>query len=180
MAVTPDRFSTANIAAQAVTRGRLHTFFGYYDKSPWDDSGRWLLGLGATFMDRPPEPDDTLIVGRIDCANNHAWQPIAETRAWNWQQGCMLQWLGGGRSGEIIFNDRRDGRFISRVVDVNSGRERVIDRPVYAVNRTGTHAVSLNFSRLADQRPGYGYAGVPDAWRAEAAPEDDGLLAIDL
>ncbi|HVU25689.1 MAG TPA: hypothetical protein VHE13_16280 [Opitutus sp.] len=180
MAATPDRFPPRSIPAQAVTGGPRHHFFGYYDKSPWDDSGRWLLGMSSAFMDRPPGPDDAVVIGLIDCAGGHVWRPLAETRAWNWQQGCMLQWLGGGRTGEIIFNDRRDGRFVSRIVDVNTGRERVIDRPVYAVNRAGTHAVSLNFARLADQRPGYGYAGASDPWREDPAPADDGLHAIDL
>ena len=180
MAVTPDRFPSAKIAAHAVTRGPHHHFFGYYDKSPWDDSGRWLLGMASTFMDRPPGPDDRLAIGVIDSGRNYAWRPLAETRAWNWQQGCMLQWIDGGRSGKIVFNDRCDDRFVARIVDINSGSERVIDRPVYAINRGGTHAVSLNFSRLAHQRPGYGYAGVPDPWQATAVPEDDGLYAVDL
>jgi len=120
------------------------------------------------------------VIGLIDTANGDAWTPLAETRAWNWQQGCMLHWLDDGRGGKIIFNDRRDGRFVSRIVDVRGGPERVIDRPVYAVNRTGTHAVSLNFARLAAQRPGYGYVGVPDPWAAENTPKEDGLYAIDL
>jgi hypothetical protein len=178
--VRPSSGRIVGVPAKAVTRGPRHHFFGYYDKSPWDESGRWLLGQQAPFMDRPPMADDPLIIGLIDTANECAWKPLAETRAWNWQQGCMLQWLDGGRSRKIIFNDRRDGQFISRIVDIDDGSERVIDRPVYGVNRQGSHAVSLNFARLAHQRPGYGYAGVPDPWRAELTPNDDGLYAIDL
>lgn len=180
MAEASAHFSTAGNVPQAVTRGRGHYFFGYYDKSPWDASGRWLLGMESTFMNRPPTADDVLVVGLIDVVNNYAWKPLAETRAWNWQQGCMLQWLNGGRSNQIIFNDRREGRFISRILDIQTGRERVIDRPVYGVNRQGTHAISLNFSRLAHQRPGYGYAGVTDPWLTKQVPKDDGLYTIDL
>lgn len=180
MAEAPVPISTVAVAPLAVTRGKHHYFFGYYDKSPWDASGRWLLGLQSTFMDRAPTANDTVVVGLIDAANDFAWKPLAETRAWNWQQGCMLQWLNGGRAKEIIFNDRRDGRFVSRILNVESGAERVIDRPVYGVNRQGSHAVSLNFARLAHQRPGYGYAGLPDPWREERIPSDDGLYAIDL
>lgn len=139
-----------------------------------------MLGLESTFMDRPPMAEDVLVVGIIDTANDCAWTPLAETRAWNWQQGCMLQWLDGGRSREIIFNDRRDGRFVSRIRNIDTGRERVVDQPIYAVNRQGTHGVSVNFSRLAHQRPGYGYAGVPDPWQNEKIPQDDGVHAIDL
>jgi hypothetical protein len=180
MAVAPLPSSGPRIGPHPVTRGPRHHFFGYYDKTPWDTTGRWLLGLESSFMDRPPRPDDPLTVGVIDTANGLAWTPLAETVAWNWQQGCMLQWLDGGRGGRIIFNDRRDGRFVSRILDIHSRRERLIDRPVYAVNASGSHAVSLNFSRLADQRPGYGYAGVPDPWRAVEAPEADGIHVVDL
>ena len=169
-----------DVRPQAVTRGPRHHFFGYYDKTPWDASGRWLLGLESTFMDRPPTENDVLVIGLIDAANDYVWTPLAETRAWNWQQGCMLQWLDGGRTGKIIFNDRQKDRFVCRIVDVHGGPERVIDRPAYGVNPQGTHAVSLNFARLAHQRPGYGYVGLPDPWRAELTPGDDGLYAIDL
>lgn len=181
MAVTPARLArNTTVTARAVTASTGHHFFGYYDKSPWDATGRWLLGLETSFMDRPPTADDVAVVGVIDTTNDDAWIPLAETRAWNWQQGCMLQWLDGGRDGKIIFNDRRDGRFVARIVDIHGGAQRAIERPVYGVNAQGTHAVSLNFSRLAHQRPGYGYAGVPDPWLTQRTPADDGLHLIDL
>ncbi len=171
---------TLQFPIRAVTSGPRHHFFGYYDKSPWDFSGRWILGLETTFMDRPPTEHDVATIGLIDTARGNAWRPVAETRAWNWQQGCMLQWLDGGRGGEIIFNDRRDGELVARIVHPDAGRERVLGRPVYGVNAAGTHAVSLNFARLHHQRPGYGYAGVDDPWRREDEPAEDGLHAMDL
>ncbi|WP_232767332.1 hypothetical protein [Geminisphaera colitermitum] len=170
-------------AAVALTRGPKHHFFGYYEKCPWDASGRRLLAMESAFMHRPPTADDVLTLGFVEtdrAGGGGAFTPFAETRAWNWQQGCMLQWLGDGSSGDVIFNDRIDGRLVSRIFNLNTGRERVLDRPVYAVNRSGTTAVSLNFARLQHQRPGYGYAGVPDAWREVLEPEDDGVYAIDL
>lgn len=164
--------------ARPITSGPGHYFFGYYDKSCWDATGRWILGLRAGFMDRPPGPDDRVEVGVIDTEDGNRWTPVTETRAWNWQQGCMLQWVGGTRT--IIFNDRRQDQYIARKIDLDTGSETEIDRPIYGVNRTGTHAVSLNFSRLHHQRPGYGYAGVPDRWEQVAEPDDDGIYAIDL
>jgi hypothetical protein len=166
--------------AHAVTYGPFHHFFGYYDKSPWDASGRWILGMRSRFMDRPPAADDVLEIGVIDTEERNAWCPLAETQAWNWQQGCMLQWLGDGRRGDLIFNDRAEGRFISRVLNLHTGAERVLDRPVYGLNRQGTHAASLSFARLQHQRPGYGYAGLPDPWEHDPTPEDDGIWSIDL
>ena len=34
---------------RAVTRGPRHHFFGYYDKCPWDASGRYMLAVETTF-----------------------------------------------------------------------------------------------------------------------------------
>lgn len=163
----------------AVTQGGHH-FFGYYEKSPWDISGRWMLALETAFRDRPPVAGDVAVVGLIDTEQNFTWRPLAETRAWNWQQGAMLQWVGDGSAGDIIFNDREGDAFVSRVLNVRTGLVRTLGRPVYAMNRSGTTAVSLNFSRLHHQRPGYGYAGIEDPWKADKVPAEDGLYAVDI
>lgn len=161
-----------------VTHGPAHHFFGYYDKSPWDASGRWLLGMKAAFMDRPPGPEDELEIGMIDTASGNEWVPLATSRAWNWQQGCMLQWLGGGP--EIAFNDRRGDHFITRIIHTHTGEEHDLERPVYAIHPAGHVALSINFSRLHHQRPGYGYPCVPDRWREIPEPEEDGIFVMDL
>lgn len=173
-----DAIKPKPVIAQPVTSGSHHHFFGYYDKSCWDAGDRWILGQETDFMDRPPTERDRAVIGRIDTRNGNAWEALAETHAWNWQQGCMLQWLNGGP--EIIFNDLQDGRFISRILNTETGKERSLDHPVYTVNRAGTHAVSLSFSRLQHQRPGYGYPGVPDPWEMVAEPVDDGVRVLDL
>jgi hypothetical protein len=164
---------------QLLTRSPRHHWFGYYEKCPWDASGRRVLAMESTFRDRPPTEQDVAVIGLSDVETG-AWTPLAETRAWNWQQGSMLQWLGDGSSGDIVFNDRVGGRFVSRILNVNTKRERVLARPVYGVNRAGTKAVSLNFARLHHQRPGYGYAGLPDPWAGVNEPEDDGIWVLDL
>jgi len=55
-------------AGRAVTRSPRHHFFGYYDKCPWDSTGRYMLALETDFMERPPRPVDTAVVGLIDLA----------------------------------------------------------------------------------------------------------------
>ncbi len=168
----------ANASVRAVTTGPKHHFFGYYDKTPWDSTGRWLLGMEVGFMDRPPGPTDEIVIGMVDTASNDRWIELASTRAWNWQQGCMLQWLNGGPW--IIFNDREGDAFVARLLNVQSGETRMLSRPVYTVSPEGALALSINFSRLQHQRPGYGYAGVVDPWEAVGEPQEDGIFAIDL
>ena len=52
--------------------------------------------------------------------------------------------------------------------------------PVANVDPTGSFALSINFSRLYDFRPGYGYAGIVDPFKDEKHPAEDGIFIIDL
>ena len=165
--------------AKAVTRGPRHHFFGYYDKSPWDRAMRRMLALETTFMDRPPTGEDVAVVGVVDLGSG-TFEPVAETRAWNWQQGTMLRWLPGSDDREIIFNDLQEGQFVSVILNLETGRQRVLPRPIYAVAPDGRSAVTLNFARLHVHRPGYGYAGLPDPLVDVPIPPDDGIWRLDL
>ena len=130
-------------------------------------------------MDRRPSPDDVAEIGIIDLENGNQWRKLSETRAWNWQQGCMLQWIPGS-DDEIIFNVREENRFQAKMLNVRTDETRLLSQPVYGVSPTGREAISLNFSRLFDVRPGYGYAGVADPWGETLCPEDDGLYNVNL
>ncbi len=164
---------------RCVTSGARSHFFGYYEKSPWDPSGRYLLALEADFTGRRPEPDDVAVLGMVDLRNDDRWIPLAETRAWNWQQGAMLQWRPG-TADEILYNDRRDEQFVGIIRNVVTGAERIVSKPFYGVSPNGREAISLNFSRLADRHPACGYAGVPDPWEGVGIPPDDGAYHLDI
>jgi hypothetical protein len=77
---------------------------------------------------------------------------------------------------------RGDGTSLISVVREFPGGEvvRTLPLPVYAISRDGAQAVTLNFPRLHTERPGYGYAGVPDPWEGVDEPEDDGIYRMDL
>lgn len=164
---------------RAVTHEPCHHFFGYYDRCPWDESGRYLLAQQTTFMDRCPTPDDELVIGLLDTRGGSTFDPITSTRAWSWQQACQMKWLG---AREVIFNDRGDtpSGFQSVILNVFSGARRELPHPQYAVTRDGRHSITLSFSRSHDIRAGYGYPGVPDPWREVAAPDDAGVWRQDL
>ncbi|MDA0746981.1 MAG: hypothetical protein O2954_10710 [bacterium] len=166
--------------ARAVTTGPKHHFFGYYDKCPWDATGRYLLGLATEFMDRSPTPEDEAEIGMVDLADNNRWVPIEKTQAWNWQQGTMLHWLPTAPDREIIYNAREGDTYVSVIRDVFSGKTRTLPLPVYALSPDGRCAVTLNFSRVHRCRPGYGYAGVVDRWAEKNHPEEDGIYWMDL
>jgi len=91
----------------------------------------------------------------------------------------MLQWVPGTRS-EIIWNDRADGRFVSHVLDVETRRKRTLPHPIYALSPDGRSAVTVDFRRIADVRPGYGYNGLRDPYADDLAPAESGVFHLDL
>lgn len=163
-----------------ITDGPFHHFFGYYDKSPWDATGRYLLALRVPFMDRPPAPDDSVAIGLLDSQDDFRWRGLADSRAWCWQQGNMLQWLPSDPRRRILFNDRGGDSFLTCVLDPETGERELWPWPVYSLAADGAAAVTLNFARLARTRPGYGYVGLPDRSAGQRAPEDDGIWHLDL
>ena len=164
---------------RAITRGPKFHWFGYYDKLEFDPSGRFVLGNEVDFEGRSPRPDDVIRIGMVDTRAGDRWIDLGESRAWCWQQGCMLQWLPGS-STEVIWNDREGDRFVARILDVETRALRTLPAPIYAISPDARWAISPDFRRLADTRPGYGYNGVPDPNRDILAPEDSGLSRIDL
>jgi hypothetical protein len=86
--------------------------------------------MRVDFEHRSPKPDDVIELGMIDTGRGDKWIPLGESRAWCWQQGCMLQWIPGSRS-EVIWNDCDGDRFVSRILDVNTCKQRTLPGPVY-------------------------------------------------
>jgi hypothetical protein len=164
---------------RAITRGPKFHWFGYYDKLEFDPSSRYVLANEVAFQGRQPRADDIIKLGMIDLHNDDRWTELAETSAWCWQQGCMLQWLPGSKN-EVIFNDREDGHYVARVQDVRSGKKRTLPGPIYAISPDAKWAIAPDFRRLADQRPGYGYNGIPDPNKDVLAPDDAGIWKMDL
>src|SRR5688572_13488408 len=81
---------------RALTKGPKFHWFGYYDKHQIDPSGRYVLGMEVDFEGRSPNADDKLRLGMVDLKDGDKWIDLGiETKAWNWQQGCMLQWVPG-------------------------------------------------------------------------------------
>jgi len=173
-------FGSFKDIVRPVTSGPRHHFYGYYEKSPWNRSGSLLLTHEANFNDRPPTAQDEVTVGTIDLNKDNSFAPFATSQAWNWQQGAMLQWHPADPENLILFNNREHERFVGIVHDLRSGENRTYDHPVYAVTPDGLTGFSLNFSRLAKHRPGYGYEGIQDPWQEEKHPEKDGIFTVDL
>lgn len=164
---------------RVITRGPKHHWFGYYDKLQFDTACRFVLGMEVDFEHRSPTADDVIGIGMVDLEDGDRWIELGESRAWNWQQGCMLQWVPGSKS-KVLWNDREGDRFVCRILDVATRESRTIPHPVYSVSPDGKTEVTPDFRRIADVRPGYGYAGLEDPCTDDLAPEDTGIFHIDL
>jgi hypothetical protein len=162
-----------------ITRGPKFHWFAYYDKLQFDPACRYALGMEVGFEHRSPGPDDVIRVGMVDLEDRDRWIELGTSRAWCWQQGCMLQWRPGSET-EVLWNDRQGDAFVCHILDVKTGKRRTIPHPVYAVSPDGRWAVAPDFRRVNDCRPGYGYAGLPDPNRDVLAPADSGLFRVDL
>lgn len=166
---------------RAITRGPKFHWFAYYDKLQFDPTSRYVLSNEVDFEHRSPAPGDEIRMGMIDLKDNDRWTELGRTKAWNWQQGSMLQWVPGSRD-EVIWNERDDKeqRFVSVVMNVKTGKRRTLPAPVYALSPDGKWAVYPDFKRLNDTRPGYGYAGLPDPYAQAETPKETGIWRMNL
>ncbi len=169
----------AGVPVRAITKGPDFHWFGYYDKLQFDPTSRYVLGQRVSFQGRTPAPDDVIHVGMIDTEDGDRWIDLGETRAWSWQQGCMLQWIPGS-AHEVIWNDRDGQHFISHILDVQTRKARSLPAPVYALSPDGKTALHPDFGRLHDTRPGYGYAGIVDPNRDAHVSDKTGIWKLDL
>lgn len=173
-------FQEHRLPVTRVTPDDGHYFFGYFDKYQFDPTGRYLLVNKASFMDRQPTVDDRLELGYIDLDDSQHYQPLTHTQSWCWQQGCMLQWLPGEKKLRYVYNDRKGEQFVSVIADIQQGEITTLPLPIYCISPNGRWAASTNFSRLAKERPGYGYEGVVDPWQDQHHPADDGIHIMDM
>ena len=169
----------AAVPVRVITHGPRQHWFGYYDKWQFDPSDRYVLANEVDFEHRSPTANDQIQVGLVDTADGDTWRQLGTSRAWGWQQGCMLQWVPGTAS-TVVWNDREGDEFICRMLDVQTGKTRRIPRAIYTLDPTGGTALTTDFRRLNDLRPGYGYAGIPDPNSDELRPDDVGIWKVNL
>ena len=175
----PAKTFEAHVPVRAITHGPKSHWFAYYDKQQFDPTNRYVLAMEVDFHDRTPNPDDVITVGMVDIEDGDKWIPFGESRAWCWQQGCMLQWLPGSKT-QAIYNDRQGDQFISIIQDPFTGEKRVLPKGVYSVGPDGKKAVGTDFARIDDTRPGYGYKGGVDPGAGQLVPPSGGIYVLDL
>lgn len=177
----------ADFPCRRVGRNGAHHFFGYYNKSNWDPSGRLLLAQEVPWRDQFLAPELVAKVGYFDLAQDDGvFHGVGATRTWNWQMGSQLQWLGGSDGRKILYNVRTDDAtarypfFGSEIRDIHTGEGRVLPMPVYVAAPSGAWALSVDYRRLyvTHETIGYPCDRMPPA--PARCPADDGIWRMDL
>jgi len=156
-------------------------FFGFHDHSPFSPNNQLLAACKYDLRKplRMPLPHETIVVGIWKGADYSEWIPIDQTRAWNWHQGCKLQWRGG--MNELVFNDHVDGENIARMINLDTGQTTIVPQAIGAVSPDGKIAVGYSYNRVNRYMPGYGYSyDTGEGELEQKIPKKDGLSMIDL
>lgn len=164
---------------KVITEDNDYYFFGYYDLQPFDSSDRYHLCHKVKFFERLPDKNDVCELGYIDMEDN-SFHKLAETTAWNFQQGALLQWYKDDET--IVYNvrnDKGDG-FMTEIKNIKTGETRRLPLAAANISKDGKYALCVNMSRIFDFRPGYGYSDVPDSFADVKAPADDGVYLMDM
>lgn len=163
----------------AITQGpHEHLFASYYAIDSWSPNHRYVSVLQTDLNGRLPNAGERCTLGLVDLKDGNKFIPIATTACWNFQEAAMAHWID---DDTLLFNDLRDGKFVTVILNWKTKAERIIPYPVSAVSPDRTWAVSLNYARLSLTRPDYGYAGPgQDPLEKTTWPENDGLWYVDL
>jgi hypothetical protein len=143
------------------------SFFGYYDKSPVNSSGKYII-----FHEISRHGPVKIMLYGID---KSSYETIAESSANNWQQGSKLMWLN---EKEFIFNNSENGSYISVIFDIETRTSRKICLPVYDCYKD-EFGITVNFSRLKATDSDYGYDS-PVFYSQLPEANSDGIFYIDL
>lgn len=169
----------ANLYFKTPNDGK-HYFFGYYDKSQLDLTNTKLLALQVDFIDRLPTKKDTAKIGFFDLSKkDNIFYELVSTKAFNWQQGCMLQWYGS-RDSNIIYNDLINNKFVSIIYNIYTGKKSLLSMAIYALSHDSKFALCIDNERHYWVRRGYSYDGIYNPDKNKDVVKDDGIFLLDL
>jgi hypothetical protein len=155
-------------------------FFGFHDKCPWSGDGSKLLAHRFPVDKNIDQVEAGAIeVGYFNDRNYKNYNLIGSSKAWNWQQGSSLQWLG--KTDKVVFNDFEHGEKVSKIYDTNENTYQSLPCHIMAVSGDGRYAITVSFERLGRGMPGYGYSHhIESSHIDDPLPNDEGLSVIDL
>ena len=111
-----------NIIKIFETPNNEHFFSGYFNTNVINALEDKILALRVSFIDRLPGASDFAEIGYFNFGKLKSdFIVLGTTKAFNWQQGAMLQFLGPDYNQKIIYNDydEKKEKYISVIMDIN-------------------------------------------------------------
>jgi len=181
VATSKERLKSEGDVVKVSPDDNYEYFYGYYDKSPWDATDRYMICIKVKNAHKSVEPKEPGVVGVIDTQERNKFKKIGISHSWNVQQSCMAQWMGPDYKSRILYNDFRDGNYCAIIYNfLTKKEEKVLPMAAYDVARDGSFILSLDFSRLHRMRPGYGYSNLPDTTKRELCPDRGCIWKVDI
>ena len=182
-----------HLHSKQITFGPKNHFFGYIghvQNIPWNGDGRYILALRTSFQDHLPDASEPADIILIDTKKQYEVTKIAETRAWNPQQGTMFYWNPEAPTTQFFFNDRdpNSGRVFCVLFDLSKpeGKRRVreyrFEKTPFGnsgVAQQGGAFLGINYGRLDWLRRVTGYKDAYDWSRGVRHPDYDGIFKVD-
>jgi hypothetical protein len=136
---------------EQISKSDDENFFGYYDKCPENTKGIILYNELKICKDNANKKKLNVVIQSGE-------EIIYKTpsHAWNYQQGCRAHWLSDDK---FVYNDFcfEKMRLIAKVVNISEGFSTITyDYPVQD-SYNDTFYVSLNYHKLTELTPEYGY-----------------------
>lgn len=150
-------------------------WFGYYNYDPLNSDHTKILCNRIKEDGIYPRANLKVEVGFYDLASSE-WHHVGESDSWNWQQGCMAQWLN---DNEIIYNSSCNNHNIAVIYNIQTGIKRKIDWAIYGITPDGKKSITLDMERAHWCRA-YHYQSVVDEAKDGLVYKDDGIFEIDL
>ncbi|MBN4046416.1 hypothetical protein JYU02_00270, partial [bacterium AH-315-P15] len=142
---------------------------------------RYLLALKTNFIDHVPSAEDSADVGIFDLDTPSApFRKLGVSCSFNWQQGCMLQFLGPDYKSRVIYNDFSGNEYVSNIVDLETGETRAAGPAIYNVLPNGRQALTIDFARHHWCRRGYSYGNIQDQRKNKLIVPGDAISLVDL
>lgn len=132
-----------------------NNFFGFHDKSPWNQSDQLLLSHRIPFaQDLRFKHSTEMSVGFYNQDDEYC--EIDKTTVWNWQQGSNLQWIGD--TNTCAYHTFIDGQLITRHYNVDD--KTFFDSTIHEAAYSGdaNYVVQYNYHRFSQGAEGYGYS----------------------
>ena len=171
-----------NIIKIFETPNNEHFFSGYFNTNVINAFEDKILALRVSFIDRLPGASDFAEIGYFNFGKlKSEFIVLGTTKAFNWQQGAMLQFLGPDYNQKIIYNDydEKKEKYISVIMDINGS---IIKKnpAVYAVSPNGDYALTIDYERHSWFRRGYSYGNKFDESKKTHFSPEDSISMVEL